>query len=63
MKHYADKSELKLGDTVLVKQPKRNKFTTTFDPIPLTVVAVKGSMISAQEARTQITRNISHFKK
>ena len=63
MKHYADKSELKLGDTVLVKQPKRNKFTTTFDPNPLTVVAVKGSMISAQGARTWITRNISHFKK
>ena len=69
MKRYADNKchaktfEIKLGDTVLVKQPKKNKFTTTFDPNPLTVVPVKGSMISAQGARTRITRNVSHFKK
>ena len=69
MKHYADNkchaktSELKLGDTVLVKQPKRNKFTTTFDPNPLTVVAVKGSMISAKEAKLGSLEMFHNFKK
>ena len=69
MKHYADNkchaktSELKLGDTVLVKQPKRNKFTTTFDSNPLTVVAVKGSMISAKEAKLGSLEMFHNFKK
>ena len=56
-KCHANTSEINLGDTVLIKQPKRNKFTTTFDPTPL--VAVKGYTNSAQGARTRITRNVS----
>ena len=44
MKEYADKrskaqeNEIVVGDTVLVRQKKRNKFTTRFDPSPYQVV-------------------------
>ncbi|KAK3740432.1 hypothetical protein QZH41_004600 [Actinostola sp. cb2023] len=51
MKEYADRhnharaSDLKVGDKVLVKQPKKNKMSTPFKPEPLEVKEKKGSMI------------------
>eukprot|EP00794_Sanderia_malayensis_P001406 gene1406-1554_t len=61
----AKTSEIKIGDNVLVKQPKQNKLSTNFNPEPYTVVERKGTMIVAFNQRNNhtITRNISHFKK
>ena len=58
----AKKSDLKLGDTVLVKQPKRDKLTTPFNHKPYEITNKKGSMITAERFDHQIARDSSHFK-
>ncbi|CAB4038802.1 Transposon Ty3-I Gag-Pol poly [Paramuricea clavata] len=69
MKRNADKSanakevDIKVGDTVLVRQTKKNKWSTRFDPKPYCVTRVKGTMITATRPGHYITRNISFFKK
>ncbi|CAB4043738.1 Hypothetical predicted protein [Paramuricea clavata] len=69
MKEYADKrrrsetSEIKVGDTVLIQQPKANKLSTPFNPRPYKVVARKGSMVTAERGSHKLTRNVSFFKK
>ena len=71
MKMYADNhsnvknSNFQLDDTVLVKQKKVNKLTPPFDPNPMIIIAIKGSMITAKSRKTnkEITRNSSFFKK
>jgi hypothetical protein len=40
-----------------------SKGTTVYNPNPKTVVKTKGSMISAKNADTSVTRNSSFFKK
>lgn len=68
MKEYADrirraqKSTLKVGQTVLLKQEKRNKFSTRYDHRPFRVIALKGTMVTAERAGVRRTRHISHFK-
>ena len=69
MTKYANKKRktkphtLKIGDIVLVKQKKINKFSTPFNPNPYTVVKKKGNMITAKSSENQfITRNSSYFK-
>ena len=56
-------SNISVGDTVLVKQKKRNKFSTNFSPTPYTVVGVKESKIIARNGTHYITRNATFFKK
>ena len=56
-------SNIIVGDTVLVKQKKTNKFSTNFSPIPHTVVRVKGSKIVARSGSHYITRNATFFKR
>ena len=69
MKEYADKCshtksvDLKVGDTVLIKQPKKNKMSTPFNPEPFKIKEKKGSMITAQNAERTVTRNASFLKK
>ena len=58
----AKKSLLKPGDTVLVKQPKRNKFASPFDHKPYQISRKKGSMVTAEREDHQITRDSSFFK-
>ncbi len=68
-KAYADKGrntklhEISPGDSVLVRQPRENKFSLPYDPIPYRVEDVKGSMITAVKGRKTITRNSSFFKR
>ena len=68
MKTYADQklgvreSKIKLGDTVLIKQPKTNKLSTPFSPVPLVVEERKGSMVTASDGHRTVTRNSSMFK-
>ena len=47
---------------MLVRQPKKNKLTTPFNPEPLIVEEKKGSMITASDGFKSITRNSSMFK-
>ena len=52
-----------VGDKVLVKQKKRNAFSTPFDPKPYTVTWQKGNSIVASRGDHTIRRNVSFFKK
>ena len=69
MKNYADArsraklSEIKEGDTVLVRQKKKNKLSTRFDPCPYRVTKRKGNRITAVRNKKFISRNVSLFKK
>ena len=60
---HATEREIKIGDIVHVKQEKKNKLTTRFDPTPYHVTFIKGTMITAENNFRSITRNISFFKK
>jgi len=68
IKAYADSklntkpSNIKPGDTVLVRQTKKNKLSTPFNPEPLVVQEKKGSMVTASDGFKSITRNSSMFK-
>ena len=71
MKAYADQKlqvkphNLNAGDITLVNQRRLNKASPHFEPVPYTVLDVKGSMITTRRATDQkeVTRNSSHFKK
>jgi hypothetical protein len=70
MKEYSDKRShatphaIGTGDVVLVKQPKKDKLSTPFDPNPLFVTDTNHSMITAQRADgSRVTRNSSMFRK
>ncbi|XP_065067526.1 uncharacterized protein K02A2.6-like [Rhopilema esculentum] len=69
-KQYADnrrnatKSTIIVGDTVIVKQQRRNKLSTRFNETPYTVISRKGTRVVAENGKGhRITRNVSHFKK
>ena len=57
MKMYADKrvnakpSPIR-GDTVLLRQEKKNKLSTPFEGIPYTVFQKKGSMVTVKKTVT-----------
>ena len=70
MKSYADKrrhtkiSDIKVGDTVLLKQDKKNKFAANFESTTYRVVYRKGSRVTAErQGGRKVTRNVSFFKK
>jgi hypothetical protein len=42
------KTSLLLGDYVLVRQPKKNKWTTPYEPVFYTVDEIRGSQILAR---------------
>ena len=55
---------LLLGDYVLVKQPKKNKWTTPYEPVFYVVHEIRGSQITARritDGRT-VCRDASQFK-
>ena len=56
-------SDIQVGDTVLVKQPKTGKFSTPYHPVPLKVTNKNHSMLTAEGGDRSVTRNSSHFKK
>jgi hypothetical protein len=70
-KQYADARNcvrsnipLHVGDTVLMKQTKTDKLCPAYNPAPMSVVQVKGSMITANSpVLGSKTRNSSHFRK
>ena len=68
-KLYADKktgakqSKTTTGDTVLVKQPKKNKLTPPFNPTHGKVLRKKGSMVTVRHKDRTVTRDASHFNR
>lgn len=63
IKDPEQESNIRVGDTVLIRQRKQNKWPTKFDPFPFIVVRRKGTMITASRNGKYISRNVSHFKK
>ena len=61
-KRRTKESSMKEGDYVLVKQSKKNKLSTPFNPLPYIIHKKKGSMITAKRNDHEVTRNSSHFK-
>eukprot|EP00795_Rhopilema_esculentum_P004247 gene4247-20438_t len=60
----ARKSNLQVGDTVLVRQQKKDKLTTRFSKTPYKVVNRKGTQITTEDSsHRRVTRNVSFFKK
>ncbi len=59
----AKESEIQVGDTVLLRQRKKNKWSTRFDPAPFQVVRRKGTMVTVVRNEKYVTRNVSQFKK
>ena len=63
MKQYAEKRrhkavmKIKAGDTVLGKQKRKHSLTPLYDPVPMVVIGVKGSMITAKNDVKIRTRN------
>ncbi|CAC5421578.1 unnamed protein product [Mytilus coruscus] len=69
MKNYADTrrnaepSDLKIGDTVLVRQDKQNKLSTPYNSNPYKIVERNGTMLTAKrDDGHMITRNSSFYK-
>ena len=63
-KNYVKHSDIKVGDTVLVKRPfNTQKGNTPYIPAPMTVTKVKGTMMTANGNGQSVTRNSSFFKK
>ena len=60
-RYKAVNKSFSIGDYVLVRQRKRNKLTSRFDPKPYYITNIKGTMLSAQRPGHFITRNIQHF--
>ena len=62
LKRNTKPADLKVGDSVLVKQEKNNKLSTPFNPEPMTIKNKKGNTITAAAENKEITRNLSFFK-
>ena len=54
--------KIKVGDTVLCKQERKNSLTPLYDPDPMVVIGVKGSMIAAKNSVRIRTRNYADWK-
>ena len=63
IKRHAKETHIKVGDIVLLKQPRENKLSTRFNPNPYQVVAMKGHMVTGTRGGHQVTRHASFFKK
>lgn len=67
-KEYADQSRhtkpnnLRVGDKVICKQPKLNKLTPKYDPVPYHITKKNGTKITAEREGKVIKRNASFFK-
>ena len=68
-KQYADKkrgaceSSINVGDKVLLKQQKRNKLDTNFDPDPFVVCEKNGNSVVVERNGVTYKRNVSFVKK
>ena len=63
LRNRAEASDLKPGDVVLVKQPKRNKLSMPFKHTPFQIQSKTGTMVTASDDYCSVTRNSSFFKR
>ena len=65
LKRRTKSHSLNVGDHTLVKRRIQNKARPRFEPVPYTILDVKGSVITAKRTTDQkvVTRNSSFFKK
>ena len=54
--------KIKVGDTVLCKRERKNSLTPLYDPDPMVVIGVKGSMVTAKNIVRIRTRNYADWK-
>jgi len=60
---HAKESEVTVGDEVLLRQRKHDKFSTQFEPEPYKVVEKTGSQVTIQSNEgVKYKRNVSHTK-
>ena len=57
-RRHARPSKLRVGDRVLVRQQKTNKFATNFSPILYSIITTKGSKVVVSNQQHSITRNV-----
>ena len=62
-RQHTKHSNIREGDLVLVKQERKNKLTSKFDPRPYRVIEIRGTKVITERSDHKITRNISFFKK
>ena len=55
--------EIGFGDKVLLQNENKTKMTTTYKPVPYTVVDKRGSMVTVEHSGHRVTRNSSCMKK
>ena len=69
MKKYADirrhgnVQKFTVGDHVLVRKPRTDKFSSFYDPVPYQITRIKGPTITASRPGHLITKNVTFFKK
>ena len=61
-KRYVKPSEIKVGETVLVKRPPSLEKQTLYEETPMKVTDKKGIMITTESWERKVTRNSSYFK-
>ena len=62
-RNNAKVSEIRVGDSVLFKQPNDDKLTRYYRPVLYQVTKKKGSMVTVTHDGHTITRNSSHLKR
>ena len=53
---------IKVGDTALCKQEKKNSLTPLFDQLPMVFIGIKGDMITAKNNQRIRTKNYADWK-
>ena len=54
--------KIKVGDTVLCRQECKNRLTPRYDPVPMVIIGVKGSMITARNSQKIRSKNYADWK-
>ena len=62
-KHKVKESDIKVGDTIIQQQEKKQKFTTRFDPRPYKVMSRSRNALTIERDGVRYRRNVSKVKK
>ncbi|XP_064466636.1 uncharacterized protein LOC135377852 [Ornithodoros turicata] len=61
-RRHARPHQLHVGQKVLGKQIRHNKFTLYYEQVPYTITNIKGSQVTASNNKRTVVRNASFFK-
>jgi transposase InsO family protein len=62
LRKHAKSPSFKIGDPVMLKWIRTNKYQSLFDPNPYRIAVVQGNMVTAERENRTITRNSRFFK-